>query len=75
VYEGTALQTMAAFPASPRDVTGAGDALVAGVLFGLTQELDLFAAARLGLAAAAITVESERSTAPELSREAVYARA
>ncbi len=75
VYSDAAVQTVAAFPAQPRDVTGAGDALVAGVLFGLTQKLDLFAAARLGLAAAAIAVESEHSTAPRLSREAVYARA
>ena len=46
----------------------------------MSDELDpelarLFAAARLGLAAAAITVESEKSTAPDLSPEALYARA
>ena len=39
VYEGSEVQTMAAYPATPRDVTGAGDALVAGVLFGLTEGL------------------------------------
>jgi pseudouridine kinase len=75
VYDATAIQTMPALAAKVRDVTGAGDALVAGALYGLSKHLDLFAAARLGLAAAAITVESERSTAPHLSPEALYARA
>jgi pseudouridine kinase len=75
VYEGSTVQTIPALPATPRDVTGAGDALAAGVLFGLTERLDLFASARLGLAAAAIGVESQGSTAAELSREAVLARA
>jgi pseudouridine kinase len=75
VYDASTIQTMAALPAKPRDVTGAGDALVAGTLYGLAHHLDLCAAARLGLAAAAITVESDRSTSPELSSEAMYARA
>jgi pseudouridine kinase len=74
VYEATASKTMPAFPAKPRDVTGAGDALVSGTLYGLSQHLDLFAAARLGQAAAAITVECESSTAPHLSPEALYGR-
>lgn len=75
VYDGTDVRLMPAIAARPRDVTGAGDALVSGVLYGLSQGLDLFAAARLGLAAAAITVESENSTAPALSPEALHARA
>ncbi|HEY3834984.1 MAG TPA: carbohydrate kinase family protein [Bryobacteraceae bacterium] len=75
IYDATAIKTMSAFPAKLRDVTGAGDALVAGTLYGVAMHLDLFAAARLGLAAAAITVESENSTSPHLSPEALYARA
>jgi pseudouridine kinase len=53
-------------PAEPRDVTGAGDALVAGTVAGLIEGRDLHAAVRWGLAAAAITVESARAAAPEL---------
>lgn len=75
VYDGGDTQLLPALDATPRDVTGAGDALVSGVLYGLSQGLDLFAAARLGLAAAAITVESENSTAAHLSMEALRARA
>ncbi len=74
VYHGEEVSSLPALAATPRDVTGAGDALVAGTLFGLLQNLDLCAAARLGLAAAAIAVESDGSTATALTREALYAR-
>jgi len=75
VFDRTTIQPIPALPATPRDVTGAGDGMIAGVLYGLSQGLDLFAAARLGLAAAAITVECATSTAPHLSPEALHARA
>jgi pseudouridine kinase len=75
VYDATAISTMSALPAVSRDVTGAGDALVSGTLYGLAQRLDLRSAARLGLAAAAITVESANSTASHLTAEALHARA
>ena len=74
VYERGAVSLMGALPAAPRDVTGAGDALIAGTLYGLTQGLILCEAARLGLAAAAIAVESESSAAPCLTLEALHAR-
>ena len=66
---------MPALPATPRDVTGAGDALVSGTLYGLSGGLALEDAARLGLAAAAITVESESAAAPYLTAEALHDRA
>jgi pseudouridine kinase len=37
VWIGDDVRTLAALPAVPRDVTGAGDALIAGTLFGLTE--------------------------------------
>ena len=49
------------------DVTGGGDAAVAGTLFGLLRGFDLAQAARCGQAAAALTVASERSVSPRLS--------
>jgi pseudouridine kinase len=56
-----------------RDVTGAGDALVAGyayaVIAGETHEPALW-----GLAAASLTVETEESIAPNLGRESVLKR-
>jgi pseudouridine kinase len=75
VYDHSGLTILPALPAQPVDVTGAGDGLAAGVLYGLAKGLDLVAAARLGLAAAAITVESGNSTAADLSTEALHARA
>jgi pseudouridine kinase len=61
-------------PAEPRNVTGAGDALIAGTLFGLTEGRSLFAAVPLGLAAAAITVESGATVADNLTVELLHAR-
>ncbi len=75
VYDPTGVTALPALPAVPRDVTGAGDALVAGTLYGLAQHLDLRASAHLGLAAAAITVESPSSAAPYLTPEELHARA
>jgi pseudouridine kinase len=74
VYDSEGVTPLPALPAVPRDVTGAGDALVAGTLYGLARQLDLRAAARLGLAAAAITVESPSSAAPQLTPETLHAR-
>jgi pseudouridine kinase len=67
IWSGDSVHSLSALPAQPRDVTGAGDALVAGTLFGILQGHALLEAARLGLAAAAITVESPHAAAPELT--------
>jgi pseudouridine kinase len=69
VWNGEDVQAFPAFPATPRDVTGAGDALVSGTLFGLSRGQSLQEAARLGLAAAAVTVESEFAAHPHLTFE------
>lgn len=59
-------------PDHVEDVTGAGDALAAGYLYGrLTGEPD---PAACGLAAASLTVESRRSVAPYLSAERLVRR-
>ncbi len=60
-----------AVPASPVDVTGAGDALVAGTLVALAAGSSLGDAVRRGSAAAALTVESEHSVRPDLDAAAV----
>lgn len=65
---------MDALPAVTLDVTGAGDALIAATLFGLADGMDIFEAAKLGLAAAAITVESAHSVSPDLSRDSLQLR-
>ena len=58
-------QEWPAFPAKVVDTIGAGDALVAGVAYGLFQGLDLTDAIPYGLAAGAVTVES-RETVSEV---------
>lgn len=60
---------------APRDVTGAGDAAVAGLVCGLIEGLDIAEAARLGQAAAAIKLRSPESVATALNRDSVRALA
>lgn len=51
------------------DVTGAGDAAVAGLVAGLLEGLSLAKAAALGQAAASIKLSSRQSVADELNRD------
>lgn len=50
-----------------KDVTGAGDAAVAGLVYGLLKGFSLIESARLGQAAASLVVNSTSSTAVGLS--------
>ena len=54
-------------PAKPVDVTGAGDALIAGTLYRLIAGEDLATALRTGTVLAALTTESRFTVLPELS--------
>jgi pseudouridine kinase len=63
-----------ACPATLVDVTGAGDAMLAGYVAGLSRGLDPFAAATYGRAAAAMTVESEHTVSPSMNSAALAAR-
>lgn len=56
-----------AVSSNPIDVTGAGDALVAGTLYGLLAGKPLQTAVRLGSRLAALTVESPATVRPDLS--------
>ena len=53
------------------DVTGAGDAAVAGLVFGLLDDKSLAGAARLGQCAAAVKLGSAQSVATGLSRDSL----
>jgi pseudouridine kinase len=59
--------------ASVVDVTGAGDAMLAGYVAALLNGHDPVFAARRGSAAAAITVQSELTVSPMMTSEAVTA--
>jgi pseudouridine kinase len=59
-----------AYPAlttAPRDVTGAGDALIAGMLFQLLNGARAASAVSTGILLASLTLESESSVRPDLS--------
>jgi pseudouridine kinase len=60
-----------ALPARVVDVTGAGDAAVAGTLCGLLRGDDLKTAARYGQAAAALTLACHESVTADLSERAI----
>jgi pseudouridine kinase len=56
------------------DLTGAGDALTAAIVFGLLNELPMGEAVRLGVSAAALTLQSRETVSPSLSLERLYDR-
>lgn len=56
------------------DLTGAGQALTAGVIFGLLNDIPLSEAVRLGVSAAALTLQTRETVHPELSLDLLYER-
>ncbi len=54
------------------DLTGAGDALTAAIAYGLLEEMPPSEAVRLGLAAAAQTIQCRETVCPDLSLESLY---
>jgi pseudouridine kinase len=56
------------------DLTGAGDALTAAVVFGLLHDFPVDEAVRLGTSAAALTLQSRETVCSSLSLERLYDR-
>lgn len=54
------------------DLTGTGDALTAAVVFGLLHDLPVSEAVRLGMSAAALTLQCRETVCPTLSLERLY---
>jgi len=54
------------------DPTGVGDALTAAVIFGLLEGLSPGEAVRLGLSAAALTLQCRQTVCPDISLERLY---
>ena len=61
-------------PAEVVDPTGAGEALAATVIYGLTTNIPLAESVQLGQIAATITLQSPETVTPELSLEYLYAQ-
>ena len=73
---GGSPRAVTAYPvAKVSDVTGAGDAAVAGFVSGVMLGLDVADAVRLGQAAAAVKLGSRNSVATEISRDRVLSLA
>jgi len=56
------------------DATGAGDALTAGVVYGLVNDFPISEAVRLGVSAATLTLTCVDTVCPDLSLERLYDR-
>lgn len=67
VAHGEQVEEIEAVPALPIDITGAGDALIAGTLHGLMSGERLTQAAMTGALLAALTTESAASVRPDLT--------
>jgi pseudouridine kinase len=73
VASGEGTLEIAVPPARPVDVTGAGDALIAGTLYGLAGGETLPDAVRTGTLVALLTIESATPVSRELTRVALAA--
>lgn len=65
---------MAGTPVQMTNATGAGDAFTAAMVWGSLKGMNLFEAARAGMAAAALTVEAEETVSAEMTEAAVRRR-
>jgi pseudouridine kinase len=54
------------------DLTGAGDALTAAIIFGLLNDLPIVEAVRVGTSAAALTLQCRETVCPTLSLDRLY---
>lgn len=54
------------------DTTGAGDAMMAAIIFGLREEIPLDECVRLGVTAASLTLRSRETVRPDLSVDLIY---
>lgn len=71
---GGEARIFAPMAAHVRNVNGAGDALAAGTIFGLAQGEILLSAIQFGLAAAALSLESEETVRKDLTPTLLFGR-
>lgn len=67
VHDNTGITVVSSLEAATLDVTGAGDALMSGTLYGLMAGQSLVDASRLGAVLATFTLESEQDVLPDLN--------
>ncbi len=54
------------------DLTGAGDALTAAIIFALLNDIPISEAMRLGCSAASLTIACHQTVVPDLTLESLY---
>lgn len=67
VATAAGVTTMRSVPANPVDITGAGDAMIAGTLYRVLGGEDTISATQTGALLATLTTESDSSVHPDLS--------
>lgn len=67
VHDDTGITCVSSLEAATLDVTGAGDALMSGTLYGLMNGHSLVDASRLGTVLATFTLQSEQDVLPDLN--------
>lgn len=70
--DGSGSGFIRAVRAQPVDPTGAGDAFMGAVIFGLLNGVEVDEAMRLGMTAASLTLQSRETVLPQLSQELLY---
>jgi pseudouridine kinase len=73
-WSGERIERIETPQANPVNVNGAGDALIAATLARIGQGDDFFQAARIGMAAAALTVETETTVRQDIGMANVLSR-
>ena len=73
-WSGERIERIETPRASPLNVNGAGDALIGATLARISRGDDFFQAARIGMAAAALTVETQTTVRQDISMASVLAR-
>ncbi|MCL5256461.1 MAG: carbohydrate kinase family protein [Chloroflexi bacterium] len=71
---GSAIGHVPAIECQVVDATGAGDAMAAGIIYGMVNNVPVDEAVRLGVSAATLTLQSSETVSSELTLEHLYAR-
>ena len=74
VWSGEEMVSLPTLRVRAQDVTGAGDSLAAGTIYGLMRGLSLPAAVQWGLAAASVTVQAQHTVSPTINTQTLEAR-
>ncbi|GEN50108.1 carbohydrate kinase family protein [Alkalibacterium pelagium] len=70
--DSNSIRRLKGIQVDPVNTTGAGDAFLSGLIYGLVKDCSLEKAVRMGMAASVMTLQTEEIIHPELSPEALF---